>query len=83
MISQHQIRFKSILVSLGELVLDSLVEGAYPAIENSCHSLARPLGFRPFSDASTETSLALAVTSAKRFCVPAELWPCGHDAECA
>ena len=37
MVSQHQIRFKSILVSLGSLVLESLVEGAYPAIENSCH----------------------------------------------
>ena len=30
-------RVKSILVSLGSLVLESLVEGAYPAIENSCH----------------------------------------------
>ena len=67
MVSQHQIRFKSILVGVGSLVLEGLIEGAYPAIENRCHSDACPLSFRPFRDASTETSLALAVASAKRF----------------
>ena len=39
-VSQHQIRFKSNLVSLGSLVLEGLVDGAYPAIENSFHRLA-------------------------------------------
>ena len=38
MVRQHQIGFKSILVSLGSLMLDSLVDGAYPAIENRGHS---------------------------------------------
>jgi hypothetical protein len=37
MVSQHQIRCKTIPVSLGSLVLDGLVESAYPAIENRCH----------------------------------------------
>jgi hypothetical protein len=39
-VSEHQIRFKSILVSLGSLVLDGLVEGAHPAIEDRFHRLA-------------------------------------------
>jgi hypothetical protein len=44
-VRQHQIRFKSILVSLGALVLDGLVEGADPAIKDSFHrSVLVPAG---------------------------------------
>src|ERR1700730_3152433 len=39
-ISQHQIGRKSILVSLGSLVLDGLVHRAYTAIENCFHCSA-------------------------------------------
>jgi hypothetical protein len=44
--------------------------------------VARPLGFRPFRDASTEASLALAVAFAKAICVPSELCPCGYSPNC-
>jgi hypothetical protein len=45
MVSQHQIRFKSVLVSLGSLVIDCLVEGADPAIKDSFHrSVLVPAG---------------------------------------
>ena len=37
MVRQHQIRFKSILVSLGALVIDGLIDGANPAIKNRFH----------------------------------------------
>ena len=37
MVRQHQIKFKSDLVSLGELVVDCLIEGAHPAIQNRFH----------------------------------------------
>ena len=39
-VRQHQIRFKSKLVSVGSLVLEGLVNGAYAAIQNSFHRLA-------------------------------------------
>jgi hypothetical protein len=37
MVGKHQIRLKSVLVSLGSLVLDGLIERADPAIKNSFH----------------------------------------------
>ena len=50
-----------------------------PGNREQLSSLARPLGFRPFRDASTEASLALAVAFAKAICVPG---PCGHSPNC-
>jgi hypothetical protein len=47
-VSEHQIAFKSILVRLGALVLDRLVDGADPAIKDSFHRLALvPAGVVP------------------------------------
>ena len=36
-VNQHQVWFKAILVSLGELVVDCLIQGAHPAIQNRFH----------------------------------------------
>jgi hypothetical protein len=72
MISQHQIRYRSNLVSLGALVIDGLVDGADPATVFIAR-LSCPLGRRPFKDVSAKASLAFAVEKTKLFFVPAEL----------
>jgi hypothetical protein len=80
MIRQHQISFKSILVSLGVLVVERLIDGAYATIQNSFHCwLSCPLGCRPRGDVSAKASLAFAVEKTKLFLVPAGLCPCGQN----